>query len=104
MQDHIPVSLCHGWGASPTYLLTQYVLGIDVSQLGQAVVRLRTPPVEVALPSARGEVPTPIGAIRVEWERDDAGICRFAASVPKGLTAEVIPASPLDRVTVSYRE
>lgn len=102
MMDHIPVSLCHGWGASPTYLLTQHVLGIDVSRLGRSVVRLRTPSAAVAVSRASGEVPSPHGVIRVEWERDDDGVCRFRASLPQGLTADVIPSSPHDIVTIDY--
>lgn len=100
LMDHVPVSLCHGWGASPTYLLTQHVLGVDIGGLGQSVVRLRTPPASLAMPRASGEVPTALGIIRVEWERDASGVCRFVATLPQGLEAEVIRLSQDDEVTV----
>ncbi|MDF2713648.1 MAG: alpha-L-rhamnosidase [Paenibacillus sp.] len=83
LRDDVPVSFCHGWGAAPTYLLTRYVLGIDVSALGEGVVHLRFRPGDVR--SARGEVPTPYGSVKVEWSKDDEGVLTYRASVPQGL-------------------
>lgn len=86
--DHIPVSACHGWGASPTYLLTQCVLGIDVSHLGEG--RVRFEPVPGDLTWARGFVPTKYGRIEAEWHRQDHGAeLSMRIKVPKGLTAAV---------------
>lgn len=63
--DHIPVSHCHGWGASPTYILTQHILGIDVSELSSGAFGFQ--PEFGDLAWARGETPTAYGPIRAEW-------------------------------------
>ncbi|RCX18859.1 alpha-L-rhamnosidase-like protein [Anaerobacterium chartisolvens] len=63
-----PVSLCHGWGASPAYILFQTVLGVDVSKLGKGVVRLSNP--VGAVEYAKGGLPTQWGRISVEWSMD----------------------------------
>ncbi|WP_409344670.1 family 78 glycoside hydrolase catalytic domain [Paenibacillus sp. MBLB4367] len=83
LRDNVPVSLCHGWGAAPTYLLTQRVLGIDVSELGQGLIRFRPNPGN--LEWARGEAPTIWGAVHAEWSRKEGGGLQFRASVPTGL-------------------
>jgi len=83
LMDHIPVSYCHGWGASPTYLLNRHVLGVDVSDLGSGKVTFR--PWTAGLRYARGVVPTPFGAIEAQWSKDESGIVRFEALVPPGV-------------------
>ncbi|TNJ65533.1 alpha-L-rhamnosidase [Paenibacillus hemerocallicola] len=83
LRDDVPVSFCHGWGAAPTYLLTRYVLGIDVSELGDGVVHFRFRPGDVG--SARGEVPTRYGTIKAEWSKGEDGAIRYRAIVPQGL-------------------
>ncbi|WP_274362079.1 alpha-L-rhamnosidase N-terminal domain-containing protein [Paenibacillus thermotolerans] len=82
LADHIPVSHCHGWGASPTYLLTQRVLGIDVSGLSERIVHLT--PYTTNLEWAKGTVPTPYGPISAEWKRG-GGSSVFTARLPREL-------------------
>ncbi|MBB6637307.1 alpha-L-rhamnosidase N-terminal domain-containing protein [Cohnella thailandensis] len=84
LQDSIPVSLSHGWGASPTYLLSRELLGIHVSNEGAEDVVLR--PIAVAgIDWAEGAVPTKLGEIRVRWQREENGRVRYRADLPKGL-------------------
>lgn len=49
LADHIPVRFCHGWGAAPTYVLTQYVLGVDVR--GRAFRSMFVPERPAGIPS-----------------------------------------------------
>lgn len=64
-------SLCHGWSALPAYLYQAYLLGIRPVAPGFATFEVN--PVFGIVPSARGEVPTPAGPIRVEWEKVGKG-------------------------------
>ncbi|THF77975.1 alpha-L-rhamnosidase-related protein [Cohnella fermenti] len=84
LQDAIPVSLSHGWGASPTYLLSREVLGVHLSDEGAEDVVLR-PIAAEGLDWAEGVIPTKRGEIRVRWERGTDGTVRYQASLPKGL-------------------
>lgn len=85
LQDSIPVSLCHGWGASPTYLLSKELLGIDVSMSGVGAVSLN-PAVVEGVEWTEGSVIIQQGEIRAGWKRDKAGVYRYEASIPKGMT------------------
>lgn len=85
LQDSIPVSLSHGWGASPTYLLSRELLGVWVTDENGEDVSLRPNPVE-GIDWAEGSVPTKLGAIRVRWERKADGDVRYRADIPRGLT------------------
>jgi alpha-L-rhamnosidase len=84
LADHIPVSFCHGWGAAPTYLLTQRILGVDVSRMGSRTARLN-PYVPARMHWAEGTVPTPWGDIRARWERQDNGEVTFEAELPAAI-------------------
>ncbi|MCC3375336.1 family 78 glycoside hydrolase catalytic domain [Cohnella sp. REN36] len=84
LEDAIPVSLSHGWGASPTYLLSAALLGVDVSALGDGAVTLR-PNAVPGVSWAEGVVPTRYGDIRASWKRGADGAVRFEAALPKGL-------------------
>lgn len=86
LMDHVPVSLCHGWGSSPTYLLTQRVLGLSVSLLGSGKIRFA--PTESGLQWAEGEVPTPRGVICARWSRNEDGTTSCTVAVPDGVSWE----------------
>lgn len=81
LADDIPVSSCHGWGAAPTYLLTQRVLGVDTSGYGDGRVELN-PHVPESLRWAEGTIPTPGGIIHARWERAENGTVAFRAELP----------------------
>lgn len=71
LRDDVPVSHCHGWGASPTYVLMQVLLGIDGMDRANDngnVVKFR--PRLADLDWARGAVVTPQGLIEIDWSRD----------------------------------
>ncbi|WP_082423131.1 alpha-L-rhamnosidase-related protein [Paenibacillus dakarensis] len=102
LQDAIPVSLCHGWGASPTYLLSKELLGIDVSTSGIGAVSLN-PTIVEGIEWAEGSVILQQGEIRAEWKRDQSGVCRFQASFPKGISWVAPGISELSVVTEEER-
>ncbi|MFC4598672.1 alpha-L-rhamnosidase C-terminal domain-containing protein [Cohnella hongkongensis] len=84
MQAAIPVSFSHGWGASPTYLLSREVLGVDTSKLGEGIVELR-PFAAGGLTWAEGTIPTPVGDIEAAWSEKEGGEFAFEARLPAGL-------------------
>ncbi|MBB6675725.1 alpha-L-rhamnosidase N-terminal domain-containing protein [Cohnella lubricantis] len=85
LQDSVPVSLSHGWGASPTYLLSRELLGVNMSAAGIAGVILQ--PVAVrGIEWVEGVVPTVRGDVRSEWRRGEDGSLRYEAVLPNGLS------------------
>jgi hypothetical protein len=65
LREGIPVSHCHGWGASPGYVIPQLLTGIDLSSISQGYVILH-PPVRL-VDWVDAEIPTKWGNIRVNW-------------------------------------
>lgn len=88
LRDDVPVSFCHGWGASPTYLLTQYVLGVDIWELGSGGKLQLQAPVD-GLDWANGEIPTAQGVIRISWHRESDGVIAYKAEIPEGLQPSI---------------
>ncbi|KAL5361299.1 Six-hairpin glycosidase-like protein [Aspergillus floccosus] len=60
-------SHAHPWGAAPTYVLTEYVLGIQPSAPGFAEWRFWPTVAGTGLEWAKGRVPTPHGPIKASW-------------------------------------
>ena len=81
-------SRCHGGAASPLYLLSQHVLGVMPVDVGWKQVRIA--PLSAGLEYARGQVPSPLGAIRVEWEKAGEDQLALHVELPKGMTAEFV--------------
>ena len=93
-------SLAHGWAASPTVQLTQYLLGIN--PVGPGYKTWRVAPHPGSVREASGAVPTRYGKLRVNWvsqERRHAFTLNVQApedtrgtiSIPfrRGLTANI---------------
>jgi hypothetical protein len=79
----------HAWGAAPANLLSRYVLGARprTPGWGRAIIRPHTG----GLSFAEGKVPTPHGAITVQWKR--GATFSLSVSLPQGMTAQVnVPA------------
>jgi hypothetical protein len=75
----------HAWGAAPANLLPRYVLGVRAFKPGwkQALIQ----PQPGTLQSASGKVPTPLGPVFVEWQRDTG--FKLLLELPEGMTARV---------------
>ncbi|HEY8390255.1 MAG TPA: family 78 glycoside hydrolase catalytic domain [Clostridia bacterium] len=79
-------SHCHGWSAAPTYMLTEYVLGVRPLEPGYKKALINPHPCN--LEWCRGDVPTPYGIIHVEWKVQN-GKLELNYSAPKEITVEV---------------
>ncbi|TWT35267.1 Bacterial alpha-L-rhamnosidase [Posidoniimonas corsicana] len=81
----------HAWGAAPANLLPRYVLGVQSGAPGWKHVIIR--PNLSGLSYAHGKVPTPHGAILVDWKHDET--LRLELRLPEGVTASVMaPTAP----------
>lgn len=81
-------SLCHAWSASPLYVLSQQLLGVVPVEPGWA--RIQISPNPGKLDFARGVVPSPMGPVRVEWEKSGDDQLAVRVDVPEGMTAEFL--------------
>jgi len=76
------MSLCHAWSAAPTYHLSATVLGVKPTAPGFAEVEVAPKPGDLAW--ARGKVPTPHGAIAVDWKAVEGGL-KLEVDLPEGI-------------------
>jgi hypothetical protein len=61
-------SLAHPWGSAPTYVLTEYVLGVQSRTPGYAAWSFRPGIFGLGLAGAKGVVRTPHGNIQAKWD------------------------------------
>lgn len=92
--DASTASKCHAWSASPVYHLSQQVLGVMPVDVGWKQVRIA--PLPAGLEYARGTVPSPLGTIRVEWEKAGEDQLAVRVDLPPGMEAEFV--SPLGEI------
>ena len=90
------VSLCHGWSAGPTNLLTERVLGIRSTGAGFKTCVIA--PELGDLQWVSGAVPTPNGLLKVRAERTGPDL-RVTVDIPKGVTATVLPGGAVRNAT-----
>ena len=83
----------HAWGAAPANLLSRFVLGVRPIEPGYR--RLVIAPQPGALAWAQGRVPTPHGAVTVDWNLGQT--FRLTIDIPAGTTADVILPMRADR-------
>jgi hypothetical protein len=84
-------SRCHAWSASPLYHLSEQVLGVMPIAPGWRQVRVA--PLCENIDFARGTVPSPLGLIRVEWQRAGDDQLAVQAEIPDGVVAEFVTPS-----------
>jgi alpha-L-rhamnosidase len=75
----------HAWGAAPANLFPRYVLGVQPTAPGWDRVRIKPHP--GPLRAASGKIPSPRGAVEVEWV--DSGTFRLSVTLPPGTSAEI---------------
>ena len=63
-------SLAHPWGAAPSYVLPEYLLGVRPTTPGYGSFVVRPAIGLLELSEVSGRVPTPFGAINVSWVVD----------------------------------
>lgn len=87
-------SRCHAWSASPLYHLSQQILGVMPVDIGWKQVRIA--PLPAGVESARGQVPTPLGIVRVEWELAGEDQLAVRVDIPPQMEAEFV--SPVGEI------
>lgn len=88
-------SRCHAYGAGPTFVAHEYLLGVTAVEPGYT--KLRIAPRCAGLIRASGRIPTPAGSVSVAWQRSDAR-WELTVELPVGVTAEVeLPHQSWDR-------
>jgi hypothetical protein len=80
-------SLAHAWGAGPTQLLTENVLGATAVNAGYSTWQVK--PHASTLTWAQGQVPTPGGSLTVKWARDTTGQFHLQVTAPAGTSGQV---------------
>lgn len=75
----------HAWGTAPANLLPRYILGARPLTPGWTSTLIR--PALANLKFARGKIPTPLGAIGVEWKTGDE--FELELFLPEGISALV---------------
>jgi hypothetical protein len=81
-------SRCHAWSASPVYHLSQQILGVTPVDVGWS--RVMIAPLPGKLDFARGTVPSPLGPIRVEWEKAAGDQLAVRVELPEGMEGEFV--------------
>lgn len=85
-------NLSHGWSTTPVSALSGYVLGVQPASAGFATWSVKPHPGDLVY--AQGSVPTPHGAIGVDWA-GEGGVRQFSMQVtaPSGTTGTIaVPA------------
>jgi hypothetical protein len=81
-------SLAHAWGAGPTQILTEAVLGATAVNPGYATWTVKPQPIDLTW--AQGMIPTAFGGLSVKWAQSTAsGKLRMEVTAPTGTSGEV---------------
>ncbi|PYH30127.1 Six-hairpin glycosidase [Aspergillus neoniger CBS 115656] len=81
-------SHAHPWAAAPTYVLSEYVLGVQTTAAGFSEWEFRPAMLDVNVSWARGRVPTPHGAIQASWRINGASV-QLSVCGPSGTEGTV---------------
>jgi alpha-L-rhamnosidase len=84
--SYYTASLSHGWGGSPTWFLTHYVLGARSTGPNTWEVE----PALSGIVSASGSLPLNGGEVKVDWKRKNYENAILALSAPITTTGEII--------------
>jgi hypothetical protein len=80
-------SLAHAWGAGPTQILTESVLGATAVNPGYSTWQVK--PHQANVTWAQGQVPTANGSLTVRWAQDATGQFHLQVTSPAGTSGEV---------------
>ncbi len=78
-------SLAHGWASGPTAWLSQYVLGVNVSNAGDTVT---IDPHLGDLDYVKGSFPTKYGILKITHQKNKKGRIETTLDIPDGLTVK----------------
>lgn len=82
-------SLCHGWASGPTAWLSEYVLGIHITEPGCRKVEIN--PHLGDLEWAEGAFPTPHGVIKVHHQKREDGSILSEVAAPEEVEVIILP-------------
>ena len=87
----LAASQCHAWTASPAYIMSRYILGVNFDEKNQGGLNNVILDVKAnGVKWAKGVFPHPLGDIEVSWYRDKTGKILFdRINVPDGVTVTV---------------
>ncbi|AWS43727.1 alpha-L-rhamnosidase C-terminal domain-containing protein [Streptosporangium sp. 'caverna'] len=80
-------SLAHAWGAGPTQVLTESLLGVTPVNPGYSTWQVKPHPANVTW--AQGQAPTARGSLSVRWAQDTARQFHLQITSPSGTSGEV---------------
>jgi len=81
-------SLAHAWGAGPTQVLTEAVIGATAVDPGYETFQVKPQPVDIGW--AQGQVPTAFGPMTVKWAQNiDTDMFHLEVTAPAGTGGEV---------------
>jgi len=81
-------SLAHAWGAGPTQILTEAVIGATAINPGYETFEVKPQPVDIEW--AQGQVPTAYGPMTVKWAQNTGtGMFHLEVTAPDGTGGEV---------------
>lgn len=89
-------SYCHAWSAAPAYLLGAHILGVTPLEPGFRKARIA--PALADLYSAEGEVPTPLGPIRLQVTRKGGDVLSVYVTAPEEINLQPAENVKLNRV------
>ena len=90
----------HAWCSGPTALLPQKVLGVEPVSAGWKTFSVKPNPCD--LKWAKGIVPTPFGAISVDWKVNEKGIFSMYVRVPENTAAEIsVPSTDPQKIKIN---
>lgn len=81
-------SLCHGWSCGPVQFLTEYILGVKISEYGYKKICIA--PKMCHLKWAKGSVPTPYGVLEIEHKVNENGDILTTVNAPSEVEYEVL--------------
>jgi hypothetical protein len=85
-------SLSHPWGAAPTYVLPEYLVGVEPILPGYKTFSVKPMIGYLSLSEVSGKLPTPFGSIEVAWKISGRGVV-VDIIVPEG-TSGVLHTPP----------
>lgn len=81
-------SLAHAWGAGPTQVLTEALLGATAVDPGYETFQVMPQPVDIEW--AQGQVPTAFGPMTIKWAQNTGtGMFHLEVTAPEGTGGEV---------------
>lgn len=84
-------SLAHPWGAAPTYVLPEYIVGVTATSPGYRTFQFQPLIGALDLTEANATVVTPHGPIYAEWRlSNDGEVCTVAILAPKGTLGTLV--------------